>query len=46
VRGIVQDLRATADNLRSLSETAKRYPAGVLIGGPPEKIERPRKESK
>jgi phospholipid/cholesterol/gamma-HCH transport system substrate-binding protein/paraquat-inducible protein B len=46
VRGIVQDLRATADNLRSLSETAKRYPAGVLIGGPPDKIERPRKESK
>jgi len=46
VRGIVQDLRATADNLRSLSETAKRYPAGVLIGGPPEKIERSKKESK
>ncbi len=46
VRGIVQDLRATADNLRSLSETAKRYPAGVLIGGPPEKIDRRKKESK
>jgi len=46
VRVIVQDLRATADNLRTLSETAKRYPAGLLIGGPPEKIERPKKESK
>ena len=44
VRAIVQDLRATADNLRSLTETAKRYPAGVLIGGPPEKIERPKKK--
>jgi len=46
LRGIVQDLRATMDNLRTLSETAKRYPAGVLIGGPPEKVERPKKESK
>ncbi|HSD59672.1 MAG TPA: MlaD family protein [Burkholderiales bacterium] len=46
IRGIVQDLRATADNLRALSETARRYPAGVLIGGPPEKVERHRKEAK
>jgi len=46
VRGIVQDLRATSDNLRSLSETVKRYPAGALFGGPPAKIERPKKESK
>jgi len=41
VRVIVQDLRVTADNLRVLSETVKRYPAGVLIGGPPEKIQLP-----
>jgi phospholipid/cholesterol/gamma-HCH transport system substrate-binding protein/paraquat-inducible protein B len=41
VRTIVQDLRATADNLRSLSETAKQYPAGIFIGGPPEKTEVP-----
>ena len=38
---IVQDLRATADNLRTLSETLKRYPAGALIGGPPEKLQIP-----
>ena len=46
VRVVVQDLRATADNLRSLSETAKRYPAGVLIGGPPEEVEMPWKEKR
>ncbi|MGD9409280.1 MAG: MlaD family protein, partial [Thiohalocapsa sp.] len=44
VRVVIQDLRATADNLRSLSETAKRYPAGVLIGGPPEEVDMPWKE--
>ena len=41
VRTIVQDLRVTADNLRVLSETLKRDPAGVLVGGPPEKIRLP-----
>jgi phospholipid/cholesterol/gamma-HCH transport system substrate-binding protein len=41
VRVIVQDLRVTADNLRVLSETLKRDPAGVLVGGPPEKIRLP-----
>jgi phospholipid/cholesterol/gamma-HCH transport system substrate-binding protein len=41
VRVIVQDLRATADNLRTVSETAKRYPAGVIFGGPPEKVQFP-----
>jgi ABC-type transporter Mla subunit MlaD len=40
-RAIVQDLRVTADNLRVLSETIKRYPAGVLVGGPPEKLRLP-----
>jgi phospholipid/cholesterol/gamma-HCH transport system substrate-binding protein/paraquat-inducible protein B len=39
VRVIVQDLRVTADNLRTLSETAKRDPAGVLFGGPPKRID-------
>jgi ABC-type transporter Mla subunit MlaD len=43
VRVIVQDLRVTADNLRTLSETLKRYPAGVLTGGPPEKLQIPEK---
>lgn len=43
VRAIVQDLRATADNLRTLSETLKRYPAGALISGPPEKLQIPGK---
>jgi phospholipid/cholesterol/gamma-HCH transport system substrate-binding protein/paraquat-inducible protein B len=46
VRVIVQDLRATADNLRSLSETAKRYPAGIFIGGPPARTELPWKDTK
>ncbi|HZO85711.1 MAG TPA: hypothetical protein VFC26_10875, partial [Verrucomicrobiae bacterium] len=41
VRVTVQDLRVTADNLRALSETIKRYPAGLLVGGPPEKVQLP-----
>jgi phospholipid/cholesterol/gamma-HCH transport system substrate-binding protein len=41
VRMIVRDLRVTADNLRVLSETVKRYPAGMLIGGPPDKVQLP-----
>lgn len=41
VRVIIEDLRATADNLRTLSETAKRYPAGILFGAPPEKADFP-----
>jgi phospholipid/cholesterol/gamma-HCH transport system substrate-binding protein len=41
VRVTVQDLRVTADNLRVLSETIKRYPAGLLVGGPPEKVQLP-----
>jgi ABC-type transporter Mla subunit MlaD len=43
LRVIVHDLRSTADNLRTLSETLKRYPAGALIGGPPEKLQIPEK---
>ena len=43
VRVIVQDLRATAGNLRTLSDTLKRYPAGALIGGPPNKLQLPGK---
>jgi phospholipid/cholesterol/gamma-HCH transport system substrate-binding protein/paraquat-inducible protein B len=46
VRVIVQDLRVTADNLRTVSESAKRYPGGILFGGPPEKSELPWKRSK
>ena len=38
---IVQDLRVTAANLRVFSETVKRYPAGVLVSGPPEKVKLP-----
>jgi ABC-type transporter Mla subunit MlaD len=41
VRATVEDLRTTAGNLRALSESVKRYPAGVLLGGPPEKIQLP-----
>jgi ABC-type transporter Mla subunit MlaD len=39
IRVLVQDLRVTAGNLRTLSDTIKRYPAGALIAGPPEKIQ-------
>ena len=39
VRATVEDLRTTAGNLRALSESIRRYPAGVLVGGPPEKIQ-------
>jgi phospholipid/cholesterol/gamma-HCH transport system substrate-binding protein len=42
VRAIVRDLRVTADNLRVLSETLKRDPAGVLLGGPPPRIQLPK----
>jgi phospholipid/cholesterol/gamma-HCH transport system substrate-binding protein len=41
VRATVEDLRTTAANFRALSESVKRYPAGVLVGGPPEKIQLP-----
>jgi paraquat-inducible protein B len=41
VRVMAQDLRMTADNLRILSETVKRYPAGALVGGPPDKVQLP-----
>jgi phospholipid/cholesterol/gamma-HCH transport system substrate-binding protein/paraquat-inducible protein B len=38
VRTAVEDLRTTASNLRAVSEALRQYPAGVLVGGPPEKI--------
>jgi ABC-type transporter Mla subunit MlaD len=41
VRATVEDLRTTAGNLRALSESVKRYPAGILVSGPPEKIQLP-----
>ena len=41
VRVIVQDLRVTSQNLRAVSEGVKRYPAGVLVGGPPERLQLP-----
>jgi phospholipid/cholesterol/gamma-HCH transport system substrate-binding protein/paraquat-inducible protein B len=41
VRVIVQDLRVSADTIRTLSDTIKRNPAGVLLGGPPEKVQFP-----
>jgi ABC-type transporter Mla subunit MlaD len=41
VRLIVQDLRMTAANLRALSNNIRRDPAGILLGGPPEKIQLP-----
>jgi len=46
VRVIVQDLRVTAANLRALSAKVKQYPAGALIGGPPEKVRLPTENSR
>jgi ABC-type transporter Mla subunit MlaD len=46
VRVIIQDLRVTANNLRELSASIKRYPAGALIGGPPAKVEIPKESAK
>ena len=34
-----QNLRQITDNLRDLTEEAKRYPANVLFGGPPRPLE-------
>jgi len=41
VRAIVQDLRLTSDNLRTLSETLKVDPGSVLFGRPPGRIRLP-----
>jgi phospholipid/cholesterol/gamma-HCH transport system substrate-binding protein len=41
MRATVEDLRTAVGNLRALSESLKSYPAGVLIGGPPAKIQLP-----
>jgi len=46
IRGLVQDLRVTAANLRTLSENVKRFPPGVLISGPPEKVQVPSNQKK
>ena len=36
----IENLRRITDNLRDLTEDAKRYPANVLFGGPPKPPER------
>ena len=41
LRGVVQDLRVTAANFRRMSETARNFPPGLLVGGPPQKVELP-----
>jgi paraquat-inducible protein B len=35
VAASLNNLRQITDNLRDLSENAKRYPSGVLFGEPP-----------
>ncbi|MGD9787862.1 MAG: MlaD family protein [Sulfuricellaceae bacterium] len=35
ISAILENLRQTSENLRDLTETAKRYPSGVLFGEPP-----------
>ena len=36
----LNNLRQITDNLRELSENAKRYPSGVLFGEPPKRDKR------
>ena len=38
---VLRDARAAAANLREISEALRRYPAGVLLGGPPPREGRP-----
>jgi hypothetical protein len=33
----INNLRQITDNLRELSENAKRYPSGVIFGEPPKR---------
>ena len=42
---VVIPCKNEADNLRELSATIKRYPAGALISGPPEKVRLPVEKS-
>ena len=36
----IENLRQISDNLRDLTEDAKRYPSGVIFGAPPRPVER------
>jgi ABC-type transporter Mla subunit MlaD len=38
---VLRDARAAAANLRDTSDALRRYPAGVLLGGPPPRRETP-----
>jgi len=42
LRIIVEDLRATAHNLRTLSAALKSHPVGALIASPPEEVQLPK----
>jgi paraquat-inducible protein B len=37
-RAAIEDLRVSMENLRALSESARRYPAGLLFGDPPNPV--------
>jgi len=41
VREVIRELRGTANNLRAVSEAIRRDPSGVLLGGPPRKVQLP-----
>jgi phospholipid/cholesterol/gamma-HCH transport system substrate-binding protein len=38
----IENLRQITDNLRDLTEDAKRYPSNVIFGAPPQPVERPK----
>ncbi len=40
IAGTFENLRQITDNLRDLTEEAKRYPGSVIFGGPPKPLER------
>ena len=40
---ILEDIRATTENLRELTDTAKRYPSWFLFGNPPPRLDEVKK---
>lgn len=39
IQAVMENLRLLLENLKELSDEARRYPSGVLFGNPPEKVQ-------
>jgi paraquat-inducible protein B len=39
IQAVMENLRLLLENLKDLSDEARRYPSGVLFGNPPEKVQ-------